>query len=207
MPVFLLSPYPFSQIIHQSYIPHAPDSQAGHFSKFSKGLRFPCMAKSTRSILHCKKGYRFSRHQPARRHLPNSPWPGIIPRQGDFGKWHPGWGQENRYPFLQCSRHAGISPWTVIPKDSGPFKEQSLFPFYRIETLHFPLQDLVPLYPPGPCILVLCSPLSSTTTVHISPPVLSTHIFSGMFSDINTFERGGGEGHIFQCLLPGLSGR
>jgi hypothetical protein len=26
----------------------------------------------------------------------------IIPGQGEFGKWHPGWGRDNRWPFLQC---------------------------------------------------------------------------------------------------------
>ncbi len=26
----------------------------------------------------------------------------IIPGQGEFGKWHPGWGRENRWLFLQC---------------------------------------------------------------------------------------------------------
>jgi hypothetical protein len=38
-------------------------------------------------------------------HWSNSPWSGIIisiPGQGEFGQWHPGWRQENRYPFLQC---------------------------------------------------------------------------------------------------------
>ncbi len=30
------------------------------------------------SLIHCTKGYRFSRPQPGC-HLPNSPWPGIIP--------------------------------------------------------------------------------------------------------------------------------
>ncbi len=37
-----------------------------------------------------KKGLRFSR-----------PWPGIIILdRGEFGKRHPGWGRENRYPFF-----------------------------------------------------------------------------------------------------------
>ncbi len=26
----------------------------------------------------------------------------IIPGHGEFVKWHPGWGRENRLPFLQC---------------------------------------------------------------------------------------------------------
>ncbi len=32
-------------------------------------------------------------------HLPNSPWAGIISTlaQGEFAKWHPGWGQEENY--------------------------------------------------------------------------------------------------------------
>ncbi len=25
-----------------------------------------------------------------------------VPSQGKFGKWHPGWGRENGWPFLQC---------------------------------------------------------------------------------------------------------
>jgi hypothetical protein len=24
----------------------------------------------------------------------------IVPGQGEFGWWHPGWGLENRYPFF-----------------------------------------------------------------------------------------------------------
>ncbi len=45
--------------------------------------------------MHCKKGYRFSRSQPEC-HWPNTD-------QGEFGQWHPGWGQENRKVVLQCA--------------------------------------------------------------------------------------------------------
>ncbi len=56
-----------------------------------------------------KKAFRYSRPQPGC-HLPNSPWAGIIyidviiPAQGEFGKRHPGWGQEYRKAFFTvCS--------------------------------------------------------------------------------------------------------
>ncbi len=55
-----------------------------------------------------KKSFRYSRPQPGC-HLANSPWTGImtsyinksIPAQGEFGKWHPGWGREYRKPFFK----------------------------------------------------------------------------------------------------------
>jgi hypothetical protein len=32
----------------------------------------------------------------------------IIPVQGEFGKWHPGWGRENCKSFLQCRYRIGL---------------------------------------------------------------------------------------------------
>jgi len=57
-----------------------------------------------------KKAFRYSRPQPGCQ-LPNSPWAGIMPTyiiyslQGEFGKWHPGWGREYRKSFLTVNAH------------------------------------------------------------------------------------------------------
>ncbi len=51
-----------------------------------------------------KKVSRFSRPQPGC-HWPNYPWAGIIkliPGQGEFDKWHPGWGRENCNLFFSA---------------------------------------------------------------------------------------------------------
>ncbi len=44
--------------------------------------------------IHWKKGYRFSRMSLTKLSLAGNDL--IIPGQGEFGTWHPGWGWENR---------------------------------------------------------------------------------------------------------------
>jgi hypothetical protein len=38
----------------------------------------------------------------------------IIPGQGQFGKWHLGWGRENSQPFLQFYRRGAME---LVPKN------------------------------------------------------------------------------------------
>jgi len=47
----------------------------------------------------------------------------IIPAQGEFGEWHPGWGQETRLPFFTVYRF--ISEYLQIPlySDSKTFQK------------------------------------------------------------------------------------
>jgi hypothetical protein len=81
--------------------------------------------------LHCKKrlavfpsptGMSLTKLSLARNNL-------IIPAQGGFGKGHPGWGQENRKPFLQCT----FVPFLSTP---SPYTVKSL-PCFSLE-LYFP---------------------------------------------------------------------
>ncbi len=115
--------YLFSQIIPQSYSPHSPVFQAGHFPKLTMDLRFPCVFKSTRS----------------------------IPKDLSYNE-----------SLYFSSHHA------VIPKAPGPKIQNSPYFLLQDWDTSFLSAGYSPYLSQGTCILVLCSPLSSTT-VHISP--------------------------------------
>jgi hypothetical protein len=44
----------------------------------------------------------------------------IIPAQGEFGKWHPGWGREYRKVFLWCKREWCTKQVHVSPLAADP---------------------------------------------------------------------------------------
>ncbi len=77
-----------------------------------------------------KKAFRYSRPQPGC-HLPNSSYRRewfiydvIIPAQGEFGKWHPGWGRECRKAFFTV--WPVKVPWKLSPTVVGQTRPRNV---------------------------------------------------------------------------------
>ncbi len=51
----------------------------------------------------------------------------MIPGQGEFGWWHPGWGRENGKPFLQCG-HGYREANTIIRHHANTRPSQPHYP-------------------------------------------------------------------------------
>jgi hypothetical protein len=72
------------------------------------GAKIPAQFLDTIKKMHCKKKVSGFPVQLPSRDVTYQTLPGReylifnYSRPGEFGEWHPGWGGENREPFLQC---------------------------------------------------------------------------------------------------------